>query len=170
MKFVIRTIKIIDKISETVGKSISFLILFMVFIDFTEVVLRYFFGHPTAWSWEVATYLYGANFVLAGGWALKEGKHVRTDILYDKLSQRWRAIFDLFTFSTIFLLFCGVLTFLTVKAAIFSVSIVEYSYTMNRIPIFPLKVAIAVGFSLLLLQGVAKIARDIIFLAKGEVV
>ena len=143
----------------------------MVAFEFMEVIMRYFVGRPLNWTWEVATYLYGANFMLAGAWALLNGKHVRTDILYDKLSQKRKAIFDLCTFSTIFLLFCVTLTYYTINAAIFSVSIFEYSFVIgSKIPIFPLKIVIAVGFTLLLLQGLAKIARDIIFLIKGETV
>jgi len=163
-------IKVIDKISETVGKIASISVLFMVIFQFGEVVMRYFVGRPTVWTWEVSTYLYGAAFMLAAAWALKEGKHVRTDFLYGKLSPKNKAILDLITFSTIFLLFAGVLTYFTINSAIFSVSIREGSYTMTPIVIWPLKVAIAVGFSLLLLQGMAKIARDIIFLVKGETV
>ena len=171
MKYVIRAIKIIDTISEAVGKFASYFIIVMVVFEFLEVVMRYFVGSPLNWTWEVATYLYGANFMLAGAWALSKGKHVRTDILYDKLSQKRKAIIDLCTFSTVFLLFCGILTFLTINAAIFSVSINEFSYVIGgKIPIYPLKITIAIGFSVLFLQGLAKIARDIIFLVKGETV
>ena len=171
MKYVIRIIKIIDKISETAGKIASIFIIIMVALEFLEVLMRYFIGRPLNWTWEVSTYLYGANFMLAGAWALLNGKHVRTDILYDKMSKKGKAILDLCTFSTIFLLFCVTLTFLTIKAAQFSVSIKEYSFVIGgKIPIFPLKITIAVGFVLLFLQGLAKIARDIIFIAKGETV
>ena len=97
MKYVVRIIKIIDKISTTVGKIASFFILLMVAFEFLEVIMRYLVGKPLNWTWEVATYLYGANFMLAGAWALLNGKHVRTDILYDKMSKKVKAILDLCT-------------------------------------------------------------------------
>ena len=171
MKYVIRAIKIIDKISETVGKIASCFIILMVGFEFLEVVMRYFVGRPLNWTWEIATYLYGANFMLAGAWALKESKHVRTDFLYGKFSPKVKAIVDLCTFSTFFLVFCGALTFLTIRAARFSVSINEFSFVIgSKIPIYPLKITIAFGFSILFLQGLAKIARDAIFVIKGETV
>jgi TRAP-type mannitol/chloroaromatic compound transport system permease small subunit len=160
----------IDKLSVTVGKIGALSVIAIVGLQFAEVILRYFIGRPTMWTWEIATYLYGASFMLAGAWALKEGKHVRTDFLYGKLSPKRKAILDLVTFSTIFLLFAGVLTYFTINAAAFSVSIRETSFAMTPVVIYPLKVVIAISFSLLLLQGLAKIARDIIFLAKGETV
>jgi len=171
VKYVVLAIKIIDKISETVGKIASIFILIMVGLEFLEVVMRYFMGRPLNWTWEIATYLYGANFMLAGAWALKESKHVRTDYLYGKLSPKVKAIMDLCTFSTFFLVFCGALVILTTRAAIFSTKIVEYSFVIgSKIPIYPLKIIIAFGFSLLFLQGLAKIARDAIFVIKGETV
>ena len=168
MKYLVFILKAIDKLSEVVGKTASLAIPVMVLLQFGEVILRYFFGRPTVWTWEIATHLYGGSFMLAAAWALKEGKHVRTDFLYGKLSPKRKALVDLITFSTAFLLFAGFLTYFTTRAAIFSVSIREISFTMTPIVIYPLKVAIAVGFGLLLLQGLAKITRDIIFLAKGE--
>ena len=171
MKYVILAIKIIDKISVIAGKIASCFIIIMVAFEFLEVVMRYFAGRPLNWTWEISTYLYGANFMLAGAWALKEGKHVRTDILYDKMPKKGKAILDLCTFSTVFLLFCGTLTYLTVKAARFSVSINEFSFVIgSKIPIYPLKIIIATGFLILLLQGLAKIAGNIVFLVKGETV
>lgn len=171
VKYVITVIRIIDKISETVGKIASSFIILMVGFEFLEVVMRYFVGIPLNWTWEISTYLYGANFMLAGAWALKESKHVRTDYLYGKFSPKVKAILDLCTFSTFFLVFCGAMVFFTTKAARFSVSLNEYSFVIgSKIPIYPLKIAIAVGFSLLFLQGLAKIARDAIFVIKGETV
>ena len=169
MKYLIQIIRIIDKISETVGKIASIFILFMVAFEVLEVFMRYFIGDPLNWTWEVATYLYGANFMLAGAWALKESKHVRTDYLFIKLPEKAKTIMDIITFSTFFLLFCVTLAYFTIRAARFSVSINEFSFVIgSKIPIYPLKIAIAFGFSILLLQGLAKIARDVIYLVKGE--
>ena len=170
MKFVILALKIIDKTSEYVGKFASCAIILMVIIQFREVIMRYLFARPSVWGWEVATYLYGANFILAAPWALKEGRHVRTDFLFARLPKKQQVILDICTFSTIFLSFMGFMVYFVVRSAILSVSILEGSYAMSPIPIWPLKVVIAIGFTLLLLQGLAKITRDIIYLIKGEMV
>ena len=168
MKFIILTLKAIDKTSEIVGKIASCMILLIVIIQVREVFMRYLFTRPSIWSWEVATYLYGANFLLAAPWALKEGRHVRTDFLFSRFSKKTQKIIDLCTFSTIFLAFAGFMTHFMIRRAIWSTSILETSFVMSPIPIWPLMIVMAVGFTLLLLQGLAKIARDAIFLIKGE--
>jgi TRAP-type mannitol/chloroaromatic compound transport system permease small subunit len=168
MKAVTGVIKAIDKITETIGKAASFLLPIIVVLQFGEVILRYVLGKPTAWSWEIATYLFGANFIVAGAWALKEEKHVRTDVLYGRLSAKWQAVLDIIVFSTVFMVFTLVMVWKTGSHSLFSLSILEDSYTHNFIPIYPLKILVFLGFVLLLLQGLAKVARDIIFLVRGE--
>jgi TRAP-type C4-dicarboxylate transport system permease small subunit len=44
-----------------------------------EVVMRYVFGAPSIWSFELVALLNGAVFVLAAGHALKTGGHVAVD-------------------------------------------------------------------------------------------
>jgi TRAP-type mannitol/chloroaromatic compound transport system permease small subunit len=170
MRVLVSALKAIDKTSEVVGKAASCLILLMAVIQLKEVVMRYFFSKATVWGWEVATYLYSANFLLAAPWALKESRHIRTDFLFTRLPKKWQTVLDLCTFSTMFLLFGGVIVYFTTRTAILSTLMFELSYAFGNVPIWPLRLVIAFSFTLLLLQGLAKIVRDIIFLAKGETV
>lgn len=162
-----KSMKIIDKLSEYVGKGSALIIPVIAIIQFGEVILRYVLGSPTSWSWELATYLYGANFMLSLGWALQCGSHVRTDVLYAKLSEKTKSVLDIITFVGVFLPFVGIMTYKSIEHAIYSVGIREETFSMWSAPIWPLKIVIAVGFTVLLLQGIAKIIRDIAFLAKG---
>ena len=170
MKYIVLAIKAIDKTSEIVGKAASCFIILIVLLQLKEVVMRYVFSQTTAWGWEVVTYMYGINFILAIPWALKEGRHIRTDVLFARLSKKQQTVLDLCTFSTFFLLFCGFLAFFTIKLAVWSTSILETSVFTHTVPVWPLHIALALGFVLLLLQGLAKITRDVIFLVKGEAV
>lgn len=157
----------IDYTSELFGKIFSYLIPLMVLLQFAEVILRYIFHSPTTWSWEVCAYMFGANFLAGGAWTLKEGKHVRTDMFYNRLNRRQKAICDLLFFGTVFTVFAIVLTYTTTKHAIYSISILEESYTMFCAPIYPLKTIVALSFIMITLQGVAKMVRDFIFVIRG---
>ena len=168
MNTLTKTLSGIDKLSEIVGKAASLIIPLIALIQFAEVILRYVFNSPTSWSWELATYLYGANFMLSLAWGLQCGSHVRTDVLYAKFSEKTKAVVGTITFIGVFLPFVGVMTYKSIEHAIYSVSIREETFSMWSAPIYPLKVAIAVGFTVLLLQGIGHIIRNIVFLAKGE--
>ncbi len=74
-----------------VGKSASWLILFMVLITFVVVLLRYGFNLGWVWLQESVTYLHAAVFMLAAAWTWQEDGHVRVDILYRDRSARHRA-------------------------------------------------------------------------------
>jgi len=161
-------LKLIDALSENAGKAFSYLILIIVVLETSEVILRKVFNNPTDWIWELCTLLAGAAFVMGGAWVHKEGKHVRTDVIFGNLSRKKQAIIDIFFFLTIFTSFVGVLIWKTVSNAAYSWKIHETTFTMWAPPLYPLKTVIALSFILFGLQGLAKFIRDVVFLVKGE--
>jgi len=163
-----KVFKTIDTISEKTGKFFSFLILIMVAFETWEVFLRYGLKSPTTWIWEFVTLLYGAHFIAGGAWVLKEEGHVRTDILYTRLSPKGKALLNVISYACLFFVFVGVLIWKEVLHTIYSVSINERTYTLWAPPFWPLKILITISFILLGLQGLVKWLRDIIFLIKGE--
>ncbi|MGF1543664.1 MAG: TRAP transporter small permease subunit [Parvularculaceae bacterium] len=75
---------------------VAFVAVFaMAFAQFAVVVLRYVFGLNFISLQESVTYFHGTAFLLAAGYALLTGDHVRVDILYCRLSAKRRALIDL---------------------------------------------------------------------------
>ena len=95
-------IRIINLINKLIGETVSWLTLFMVLITFLVVVLRYGFNIGFIWMQESVRFMYSAVFLLCAGYTLFKDKHVRVDVLYLSLSERKKAIVDLF--GSIFLL------------------------------------------------------------------
>jgi len=162
------TLSAIDSLSVFCGKLFSFLILPVTLLEAVEVVLRYVFDSPTDWSWELATHLAGAMFIMGAAWVLKDDKHVRTDLFYAKFSKKGQALLDVIFFTIIFFSFTMVLTYKAWDKAIYSTKIFERTFSMWGPPLFPLKIIIATGFTILLLQGLAKWTRDMHFLITGR--
>ena len=92
MKF----ISIINKINIYIGETISWLTLFMVLVTVLVVVLRYGFSIGFIWMQESVRFMYAGVFLLCAGYTLQKDKHVRVDVLYLNMSERKRAIVDLF--------------------------------------------------------------------------
>ena len=157
-----------DKISIAVGKAFSFLIVFILILQAGEAILRYFFQSPTIWTWEVAMLLYGAHFIMGAAWVMTYDGHVRTDMLFTKLSRKNQSLVELILFPAIFLPFIGVMIWKCTVNTIYSISILETTFTQWAPPFYPLKVLITISFILLLLQGIAKWLRCFIFFTKGE--
>ena len=156
----------IDFLSVWAGKIFSVLILPIIFLETMESILRYIFQKPTDWSWELAAMLFGAFFMMSGAWVLKENNHVRTDVFYNKLSKKWKAYIDLFFFTTVFFVFSGVMVWKMGANAIYSIGIHEETFSMWAPPLYPLKIIFAISYILLLLQGLAKWIRDLVYITK----
>ena len=159
----------IDTINEWVGKVCSFTIIAIMFIAFIEVASRYVFSRPTTWAWEINLQLLGVMTFLGAGYTLLHDRHVKLDLLIQRLSPRKRAIVNLVT-GLFFFFVCFIIIYESIQEAWHSVSIREHLYTVFAPPVYPLKCLLPIGVFLLFLQGLANFVRNIIILtrSKGE--
>ena len=162
-------LKVVDDINDWVGKVLSFGVLFMFALVLIEVIRRYFFNSPTVWGNELTQLTFGVYVVLCGGYILRWGGHVNVDILYGRFSARGKAIVDIITFA-LFIMFCGMMLAYGGSLAWESVARFEHSQSAWNPPLYPVKLMIPSGAFLLLLQGVAKLARDIVTVVTGETI
>jgi len=77
------------------GRAVMWLLLVMALVQFAVVLLRYVFGVNEIFMQESITYMHGAVFLLAAGYALITNDHVRVDIFYRDASPKRKAIIDL---------------------------------------------------------------------------
>lgn len=157
----------IDTISEYVGRIFSYLIVILTLIISYETIVRYFFDNPTIWISETSNYLFGTFVVLGGCYTLKHKGHVAMDLLYNRLSFRTQALIDIITFF-IFAAFMLALFTQGLDRAIAATQFMERSGSIWNPYLFPIKWVLPIGAFLLLLQGIAKLIRDIMTVVKGE--
>ena len=157
----------IDKVSDWSGKIIAFLLVGMVGVLLIEVVARYVFGHPTKWAHVSAQLMFAVYAIMLGAYALVHRSHVNMDIFYNRLSERARAVLDLCT-STLFFFWCGILLWFGGEFAAKSIALWQHSSTVWNPPIWEVKLAIAVGAFLIVLQGLAKFIRDLSIAVTGD--
>ncbi|EFG2587282.1 TRAP transporter small permease subunit, partial [Escherichia coli] len=85
----------IDRFNEIVGKAVGWLILLSILISAGNAVVRKVFSTSSnAWL-EAQWYLYGAAFLLAAAYTLKQNEHIRVDIVYGMWSRRVQHWIDL---------------------------------------------------------------------------
>lgn len=78
------------------GRGAMWFVLVMALVQFLVVILRYVFGLSFIWMQESITYMHGAVFLLAAGYALMTDDHVRVDIFYRGASARIKAWINLY--------------------------------------------------------------------------
>jgi TRAP-type mannitol/chloroaromatic compound transport system permease small subunit len=158
MKTLEQFLGLIDAINTWMGRIVAHLLLLLMLFMTYEVVMRYIFTRPSLWAMELNQYISVVLVALGAGYTLLNGKHINADVLYSRLGERTRAIFDLVT-APLFFLFIIVLFWQTLDVALESWELKEYSQ-MAGIPVYPVRITIVVGAVLLLLQGFAKFVRD----------
>ena len=86
----------IDRMNEFIGKWVSWLILLAILVSAGNAVIRKAFNMSSnAWL-ELQWYLFGAAFLLAAAYTLKQNEHIRIDIVYGMFSRRVQHWIDLF--------------------------------------------------------------------------
>lgn len=164
-----KILRAIDLASAAVGKAFAWLIVALTALIVWEVGSRYVFGHPHPWAFDAQAMLYGALFMVAGAYALATAAHVRGDILYSFLGPRAQAGIDLVLYLAFFIPGVVAMVWAGWHFAAESWEINEHSsITVDGPPIYPFKAVIPLAGALLILQGLAEIARCVICLVRGE--
>jgi TRAP-type mannitol/chloroaromatic compound transport system permease small subunit len=162
-----KALRRIDWINAWTGRILSLFLLLMFALLLMEVIRRYLLNSPTVWANELSQMLFGAYVVLCGGHILASGGHVNVDILFSRLTRKTQAKLDIFT-SILFFMFCVMMAYYGGSLAWESLATFERSQSAWNPPVYPIKLTIPLGAGLLLLQGIAKLVRDILIVVKGE--
>jgi len=158
----IRTVRVIDKFTDTTGTAVAWLSMPLVFVVAYEVLARYAFNAPTIWSFELTYMLYGTIFMLGAAYALHKGAHIRTDFFFERWSIRTRNMIDSIAYIVFF--FPSLIVFLWVSGAEgwYSYGIGETSEQTPWRPIlWPYKMVVPLACVLLLIQGVSETIKSV---------
>ncbi len=164
--FLLSLIATLEAVSLWTGHIVSWFSLFMVVITFLVVLLRYAFDLGWIAMQESVTYMHAALFMLGAAYTLQRNGHVRVDIFYQKLSQRGRAWVDLLGTLLLLVPVCVFIAWVGWDYVLESWDVMEGSREAGGIPgVYLLKTLIIVMPVLMLLQGLAWILRNGLFLA-----
>ena len=158
-----------DRVSTWSGKAFAWLIVVLMLVVSIEVFKRYILNAPTAWIFDLDAMLYGTLFMMCGAYTLSQDGHVRGDFLYTNMRPRTQAAFDLALYFLFFLPGIVALVYAGYYYAGDSWRINEHSnVTSEGPPVYQFKAVIPIAGLLVMLQGIAEIARCIICLRTGE--
>ncbi|HEX2566164.1 MAG TPA: TRAP transporter small permease subunit [Burkholderiales bacterium] len=158
----IRTVRVIDKFTDTTGVWVAWLNVPLVLAVSYEVIARYLFNAPTIWSFDVTYMLYGTIFMLGAAYALHKGAHIRTDFFYESWSVKTRGMVDSISYIVFF--FPSLILFLAASGneAWYAFQIHETSEQTPWRPIlWPYKTVVPVTCVLLMVQGVSETIKSV---------
>ena len=165
----LRFIRAIDRVSYWTGKAASWLIVALTFVVSIEVFKRYILNAPTAWIFDLNNMLYGSLFMLCGAYTLALAGHVRADFVYIYMKPRGQASLDLILYLLFFIPCMIGLIYAGSDFAADSWRIGEHStVTAEGPPVYHFKTVIPVAGVLVMLQGLAEIARCVLTIRTGQ--
>ena len=184
-------VRIVERFNYRIGRFAMYLIFVMMAVllwsSFTKTAPNM---RPSLWTLETAQFLMVAFYMLGGPYSIQLGANVRMDLLYGALRPRTRSLIDCFTVFfmigfLIFLLVGGInsfayslghfrqepvsffgdliWTFVTSgpEAAGAELGVLERSRSVWRPPLWPVKLIMLIGITLMLLQSFAELFKDI---------
>jgi TRAP-type mannitol/chloroaromatic compound transport system permease small subunit len=151
---------LIDRFNTAIGRSVAWLALVIVLLQFVLVVARYILGFGSIWLTETVLYAHATMFLLAAAWTLRAGGHVRVDVFYAEATPRTRALVDFIGALLLLLPFMAVVVWFSVPYAARSWAVLERSRESSGLPfVYLLKSLIPVFAAMMALQGVAQMIR-----------
>jgi TRAP-type mannitol/chloroaromatic compound transport system permease small subunit len=155
-------IRTIDKFTEVTAYLFVIVIIPLIFANVVEVFARYVLRAPTMWALDVTTMSYAALFMLGAALALLKGAHVRTDMLWERFSDRTKGMIDSLALLLFFLPTMVVLFFISIDDFLYSISIDERSSSGAWTPIlWPLRGVIPLTAFMLFLQGISELMKSL---------
>ena len=147
-------LSVLNKISSATAWLGFISVLALVLLIAHDVFMRYVLNNPTRWTLEVAMAIQLLFGFLCAGYVLREGGHIRMQLLTDHVSQKSR-LWLFITTSILGIFLCGVLAYYSFLMAQSSFRIGELT-TLVGYPVFLLKSMVMIGFSLLGIQFIAE--------------
>ena len=164
MPLLLRLSKMIDAISELMGKLAMWMILAATLISAGNAIIRKVFGTSSnAWL-EIQWYLFAAVFMLGGGYAFFRNAHVRIDFISSKFSDRGRNWVDVGGILLFLFPLCYMMASLGWPLFAQALSSGEMSSNAGGLIRWPMYALIPAGFGLLFLQGISELIKRIAFL------
>ena len=154
--------KLIEKIVHVIEGILALLLLLMVFNVSFDVIMRYFFHNSSVAMQELEWHFFAIIILFGISVSLKEEAHVRVDFLFERFSDRMKAVINIF----------GTLFFLLPLALLIttgSFTFVHDSWMMGEISEDPgglpyrwlIKGMIPLSFSFLIFSALGYILRNI---------
>ena len=164
MNALLKFSRAVDWLNSLIGKYVIWLILAATIISGGNAIIRKMFNVGSNAFLEVQWYFFAASFLLAAGYTLLQGEHVRIDVVSNRMSKRTQMWLDVFGFTVFLTPVCLAILWYGVPFFLKGYQSGEISSNAGGLIRWPVYAMIPLGFSLLLLQGWSELIKRLAFL------
>lgn len=164
MQFLLKFSRAVDWLNTQIGKYVIWLILLSTVISGINAVVRKAFNYSSNAFLEVQWYFFAASFLLAAGYTLLNGEHVKIDVVSSRLSKRGQIWIDVIGFTLFLTPVCLAILWYGTPFFLNGFYSGEMSSNAGGLLRWPVYLMMPVGFALLLLQGFSELIKRVAFL------
>ncbi len=164
MRFLLQLSRLIDAISEFIGRSVAWLVLIAVLISAGNASVRKAFDMSSNAFLEIQWYLFAAIFLLAAGYTMLRQEHVRIDVVLGRFSRRTQVAVEIFGIVAFLFPFVFAVVDLVWPLVVRAYVSGEMSSNAGGLIRWPVYALVPLGFALLGLQGASELIKRIAFL------
>jgi TRAP-type mannitol/chloroaromatic compound transport system permease small subunit len=164
MNFLLQFSRLIDAISEAVGRAAIWLILIVVLISAGNALMRFAFDISSNAMLEIQWYLFSALFLACAAYVLKKNEHIRIDVIAGRLSERAQNWIDVFGIIVFLLPMAIMIAWLSWPAFMNAWNSGEVSANAGGLVRWPVRLMLPLGFALLILQAFSELIKRLAFL------
>jgi TRAP-type mannitol/chloroaromatic compound transport system permease small subunit len=164
MNLLLKFSRLIDWISNWIGRLAIWLVLAAVLISAGNAIMRKAFNVGSNAYLEIQWYLFAAVFMLGAAYVLLHNGHVRIDFISARLGKRTNAVIDALGIAFFLIPLCVILIDLSWPFFMRTYLSGEMSENAGGLIRWPVVLLIPVGFGFLLLQAVSELIKRIAFL------
>lgn len=174
MRILLKFARAIDRVTEVLGQWLDWLVVLTIAVGFYNVVVRYvgrFIGLQLSSNVliELQWYLFAILFLLGFAYILKHDQNVRVDFWYAHWSERRKTWINLIGTVLFLIPFCLLGLYVAYNPVLASWGRLpdgtwgswEVSSDANGLPRAPIKTMVLVGLTMLLLQAIAQVIKDV---------
>ncbi|MFC7462945.1 TRAP transporter small permease subunit [Hydrogenophaga defluvii] len=164
MSLLLKLSRLIDALTNLIGKLAMWMILATTLISAGNAIIRKLFGTSSnAWL-EIQWYLFAAVFMLGSGYAFLRNAHVRIDFISSRFSARTRNWIDVGGILVFVFPLCYLLISLGMPLFLNAWNSGEMSSNAGGLLRWPVYALIPLGFLLLFVQSISELIKRFAFL------
>lgn len=164
MQGLLKFSRLIDAMSERVGRAVIWLVLASVLISAGNAIVRKVFDASSNSLLEIQWYLFAGVFLLGSGYTLLRQGHVKIDVIVGRFSKRTQVMVDIF--GILFFLIPFVVVVIDLVWPLVTMAYIhgEMSQNAGGLIRWPVYALVPAGFALLGLQGISELIKRVGFL------
>jgi TRAP-type mannitol/chloroaromatic compound transport system permease small subunit len=157
--------RFVDTLNERVGRAVTWMVLAAVLVSAVNATVRKVFNYSSNAYLEAQWYMFSAIFLLCAAWTLLRNEHIRIDVVAGRFSKRTQTLIDVFGTLFFLLPMVGLVLWQSIPWAIRALNSGEVSPSAGGLVLWPAKILVPIGFTLLGLQGLSELVKRIAFLS-----